>query len=131
MSADGWARRSADVRVRALDCPTPNKYGYETRDQAKKKLRQEKQRVEKFRAKRLGIYLCKCGLFHLGNRSTEIHRDGSSENVALACAVKFDGNPCAWPGEHRVSISGRDVWLCAHHKIELDARAAERKKAAA
>ena len=43
-------------------CPRPDKVPYFTRDQAKYRLRKER----RTKSKQLRVYLCACGMFHIG-----------------------------------------------------------------
>lgn len=67
-------------RARNLDCPRPEKWGYPNRQAARKMLKRERQRMGE---PTLSAYRCRCGLFHIGRRRTDIHRDGTPiEEVA-------------------------------------------------
>jgi hypothetical protein len=116
------------LRARNLECPTPAKYGYVTRKDAKGALRQlvASGKVVAFESKRLRAYSCACGLFHVGNDFRGASRDRFDAHEAVGCSVKR----CEWPGDNTVTVGGREVLLCDHHKIELDARVAEKKAAA-
>lgn len=122
-------------RARGVDCPTPDKVGYLTRSDARRRCRAEKQKLGKG-GQHLNVYLCGCGFYHLGNaygRADGMTRSGEVQPLQVQCAVRLRGTPCGWPAVHPVLVAGREVWLCDEHKVELDALAerARRAKAAA
>lgn len=119
---------------RGLDCPTPEKWGFDTRQIARRQLRKERLRL---RDERLQVYRCSCGLFHLGHEaSSTLRRDltpvmpGPKQGLPT-CAKRFAGGlTCAFTPSER-AVGDRVFWLCDEHWLELEAAMRRRRNEAA